>query len=187
MMTERKVRVFCRMLWGMTAAVILLLGYASGVRSRQLTMSGRVHILLETESEGTDRETKQEGKAEMVSPGDTILKTACLRVEKASGKTRVRVKLLADGITAAKQRDLLEDVQADGAWEYSEGDGYFYCLRTLEEGESVTFRARVQIPEKWGQIEDELQFRLELAAEGVPDEMQQLLPELAAEEMQGET
>ena len=97
MMTERKLHLFCRILWGMTAAVILMLGYASGVKSRQMTMSGGVHIRIETEQ----RETEE---LMQVSPGETIKKQVYIRVEKCSGKTKVRVKLFADGITAAQQR-----------------------------------------------------------------------------------
>lgn len=86
MMTERKLHLFCRILWGMTAAVILMLGYASGVKSRQMTMSGGVHIRIETEQ----RETEE---LMQVSPGETIKKTGIypggkvLRKNKSAGKT----------------------------------------------------------------------------------------------------
>ncbi len=160
MMTERKLHLFCRILWGMTAAVILMLGYASGVKSRQMTMSGGVHIRIETEQ----RETEE---LLQVSPGETIKKQVHIRVEKCSGKTKVRVKLFADGITAAQQRDLLECARGEETWEYSKEDGYFYYRYPMAEGEEAEFCVWIQIPEKWGELTEKLHFRLELAAESV--------------------
>ena len=142
MMTERKLHLFCRILWGMTAAVILVLGYASGVKSRQMTMSGGVHIRIETEQKETEELLE-------ISPGETITKTATIRVEKCSEKTKVRIKLFADGITAAQQKDLLEYVRSEETWEYSKDDGYFYYRYPMAEGETAVFRVWIQIPEKW--------------------------------------
>lgn len=160
MMTERKLHLFCRILWGMTAVVILVLGYASGVKSRQMTMSGGVHIRIETEQKETEELLE-------ISPGETITKTATIRVEKCSEKTKVRIKLFADGITAAQQKDLLEYVRSEETWEYSKDDGYFYYRYPMAEGETAVFRVWIQIPEKWGELTEKLHFRLELAAESI--------------------
>lgn len=80
---------------------------------------------------------------------------------------QVRVKVLADGIMAPQQRDLLENIQMDENWFYCEKDGYFYCAEKLCEGKKVHFQAKITVPPKWKEWTEDLQFRLELAADGV--------------------
>ena len=94
-------------------------------------------------------------------------KSAWVTVEKSEAKVQVRVKVLADGIMAPQQRDLLENIQMDENWFYCEKDGYFYCAEKLCEGKKVYFQAKITVPPKWKEWTEDLQFRLELAADGV--------------------
>ena len=88
-------------------------------------------------------------------------------LKKSEAKVQVRVKVLADGIMAPQQRDLLENIQMDENWFYCEKDGYFYCAEKLCEGKKVHFQAKITVPPKWKEWTEDLQFRLELAADGV--------------------
>ena len=92
---------------------------------------------------------------------------AWVTVEKSEAKVQVRVKVLADGIMAPQQRDLLENIQMDENWFYCEKDGYFYCAEKLCEGKKVHFQAKITLPPKWKEWTEDLQFRLELVADGV--------------------
>ena len=55
----------------------------------------------------------------------------------------------------------------DENWFYCEKDGYFYCAEKLCEGKKVHFQAKITVPPKWKEWTEDLQFRLELAADGV--------------------
>ena len=55
----------------------------------------------------------------------------------------------------------------DENWFYCEKDGYFYCAEKLCEGKKVYFQAKITVPPKWKEWTEDLQFRLELAADGV--------------------
>ena len=59
----------------------------------------------------------------------------------------MRVKVLADGIMAPQQRDLLENIQMNENWFYCEKDGYFYCAEKLCEGKKVHFQAKITVPQ----------------------------------------
>lgn len=150
---------FLAALWGVLSAGILLFGYVAGAKSRHITMNGSVHILLEEEEEQTENIE--------VKPGEQIEKSAWVTVEKSEAKVQVRVKVLADGIMAPQQRDLLENIQMNENWFYCEKDGYFYCAEKLCEGKKVHFQAKITVPPKWKEWTEDLQFRLELAADGV--------------------
>lgn len=156
---KKKMYRFLAALWGVLSAGILLFGYVAGARSRHITRNGPVHILLEEEEEQTENIE--------VKPGEQIEKSAWITVEKSEAKVQVRVKVLADGIMAPQQRDLLENIQMDENWFYCEKDGYFYCAEKLCEGKKVYFQAKITVPPKWKEWTEDLQFRLELAADGV--------------------
>ena len=156
---KKKMYRFLAALWGVLSAGILLFGYVAGARSRHITMNGSVHILLEEEEEQTENIE--------VKPGEQIEKSAWVTVEKSEAKVQVRVKVLADGIMAPQQRDLLENIQMDENWFYCEKDGYFYCAEKLCEGKKVHFQAKITVPPKWKEWTEDLQFRLELVADGV--------------------
>ena len=156
---KEKMYRFLTALWGVLSAGILLFGYVAGARSRHITMNGPVHILLEEEEEQTENIE--------VKPGEQIEKSAWVTVEKSEAKVQVRVKVLADGIMAPQQRDLLENIQMNENWFYCEKDGYFYCAEKLCEGKKVHFQAKITVPPKWKEWTEDLQFRLELAADGV--------------------
>lgn len=156
---KKKMYRFLTALWGMLSAGILVFGYAAGAKSRQITMNGPVHILLE-EEEGQAADIE-------VKPGEKIEKSAWITVEKSEGDVQVRVKVLTDGVMAPQQRDLLENIQVGENWFYCGKDGYFYCAEKLCEGEKVQFRAEITVPTKWKTWTEDLQFRLELAADGV--------------------
>ena len=156
---KKKMYRFLAALWGVLSAGILLFGYVAGARSRHITRNGPVHILLEEEEEQTENIE--------VKPGEQIEKSAWITVEKSEAKVQVRVKVLADGIMAPQQRDLLENIQMNENWFYCEKDGYFYCAEKLCEGKKVHFQAKITVPPKWKEWTEDLQFRLELAADGV--------------------
>ena len=78
----------------------------------------------------------------------------------------MRVKVLADGIMAPQQRDLLETFR----WMKTgllRKRWLFYCAEKLCEGKKVYFHAKITVPPKWKEWTEDLQFRLELAADGV--------------------
>ena len=156
---KKNMHRFLAALWGMLSAGILLFGYVAGARSRQITMNGPVHILLE-EEEGQVADIE-------VKPGEKIEKSAWITVEKSEANVQVRVKVLTSGLMAPQQRDLLENIQVDENWFYCGKDGYFYCAEKLYEGEKVQFQAEITVPPKWKEWTEDLQFRLELAANGV--------------------
>ena len=122
-------------------------------------MNGPVHILLEEEEEQTENIE--------VKPGEQIEKSAWVTVEKSEEKVQVRIKVLADGIMAPQQRDLLENIQMNENWFYCEKRWLFLlCRKNFVKEKKYIFRQKSQSP-KWKEWTEDLQFRLELAADGV--------------------
>ena len=102
-------------------------------------MNGPVHILLEEEEEQTENIE--------VKPGEQIEKSAWITVEKSEAKVQVRVKVLADGIMAPQQRDLLENIQMDENWFYCEKMAIFTVQKNLLK-EKSTFSGKNHSPPK---------------------------------------
>lgn len=180
MVKRKKLRWFGIFIW--IAAVLsgqVLKGSSPNVRT-----VGKVHISVENQEALLQTESgkrKVPAQSEMenqdicyLNPGEFLEETSRIQVGKGSKPAYLRTKILIGGITAAQQKDLLEQIETDSQWYYQKEDGYFYYQKPVEEGDTAVFSAKVCVPGQWSELQENLCFCVTVLVEAAEQEYLQL-------------
>lgn len=180
MRRQRGLWYFGQLVWFAAALLVLIIGHAAGSKSQNTTTVGRVAISCREEEEqlalsrkgilgAVKMQEKEKVSYHYLEPGEVFWKRAQIIVEEGSYAAWLRAKLLMRGGTAAQQKDLRENMEAQGAWYYREEDGYFYFQKPVQEGECAELCVSIRVPEKWTGMEQPFCFCLYVNAEAAED------------------